>query len=87
LFALALQKVERMQQSLHLLGAPATNQHIVFVDEEEEAETFDPARHFDTAPELLERAYNRPRLQQLTDAAAVSGGGGEAAAATSRLEK
>ena len=29
---------------------------------------FDPAKHFDTAPELMSRSYNRPTLQQLTSA-------------------
>jgi U3 small nucleolar RNA-associated protein 11 len=75
-----------MQQSLHLIGAPQTNQHVVFVDDEEEAERFDPARHFDTAPELLDRSYNRPRLSQLADGQTVTGGG-EAAAAAARVEK
>ena len=57
-----------------------------FADGEEEAEQFDAARHFDTAPELLGRAYNRPRLSQLADARAVSAGEG-AAAAVARIEK
>ena len=81
-----MQKVERMQQSLHMIGAPAANQHVVFVDGEEEAQAFDPARHFDTAPELLDRSYNRPRLAQLADAQAVSAGEAAAAAVT-RLDK
>lgn len=75
-----------MQQSLHMIGAPAANQHVVFVDDEEEAEQFDPAQHFDTVPELLDRSYNRPRLSQLADAQAVSAGEA-AAAAVARLEK
>lgn len=79
-------KVERMQQSLHLIGAPAANKHVVFVDDEEEAQQFDPARHFDTAPELLDRSYNRPRLEQLADARATSAGEA-AAAAVARIEK
>ena len=82
----AMQKVERMQQSLHLIGAPAANKHVVFVDDEEEAQQFDPARHFDTAPELLDRSYNRPRLEQLADARATSAGEA-AAAAVARIEK
>ena len=78
--------MERLQQSLHLIGAPAANRHTVFVDDEEEAQAFDPAAHFDTAPELLDRQFNRPRLSQLADAKAVSAGEG-AAAAVKRLEK
>lgn len=81
------QKVERMQQSLHLIGAPAANQHVVFVDEDEEAERFDAARHFDTASELLERSYNRPRLAQLANAQAVSGAAEGAARTVAQLEK
>jgi len=73
-----------MQQSLHLIGAPAANRHVVFVDDEEAAQAFDPAQHFDTAPELLDRSYNRPRVAQLADAQAVSAG---AAAAAARAEK
>ena len=80
------QKVERLQQSLHLIGAPAANRHIVFVDDEKEAQRFDAAAHFDTAPELLDRQFNRPRLSQLADARAVSAGEG-AAAAVKRIEK
>ena len=82
--------MERLQQSLHLIGAPAANRHVVFVDDEAEAARFDAAAHFDTAPELLERTFNRPRLAQLADAGAVStskGSGGDAAAAVARIEK
>ncbi|KAF9165090.1 UTP11-like, U3 small nucleolar ribonucleoprotein [Actinomortierella ambigua] len=39
--------------------------HIVFVDNEEELKTFDAAKHFDTAPELVHRKFNRPRKDQL----------------------
>ncbi|KAG0071882.1 UTP11-like, U3 small nucleolar ribonucleoprotein [Linnemannia elongata] len=39
--------------------------HIVFVDTEEEVKTFDAAKHFDTAPELVHRKFNRPRTSQL----------------------
>ncbi|GJJ75543.1 U3 small nucleolar RNA-associated protein 11 [Entomortierella parvispora] len=46
--------------------------HIVFVDTEEEVKTFDPAKHFDTAPELVHRKFNRPRTSQLKREVAVS---------------
>ena len=68
-----------------MIGAPAANRHVVFVEGGEEERQFDAALHFDTAPELLGRAHNRPRLAQLADAQAVSGG--EAAATVARLEK
>lgn len=80
------QKAERLAGSLHLIGAPAANRHTVFVDDDEAAQAFDPASHFDTAPELLGRQYNRPRLGQLADARATSAGEG-AATAVARLEK
>ncbi|KAF9179264.1 UTP11-like, U3 small nucleolar ribonucleoprotein [Haplosporangium sp. Z 767] len=46
--------------------------HIVFVDTEEEVKTFDPVKHFDTAPELLHRKFNRPRTEQLKKELSVS---------------
>ena len=68
-------KVERLQESLHLIGATAAQRrHVVFVDDDEEAKKFNPEEHFDTPAELLDRAYNRPRKAQLDDAATVSGG-------------
>ncbi|KAJ1660437.1 hypothetical protein IWQ61_000654 [Dispira simplex] len=49
---------------------PSTSQpkHTVFVDNEEELEKFDPAKYFDTVPELTSRTFNRPRLHQLETA-------------------
>ena len=75
-----------MQQSLHLLGAPAAGRHTVFVEDEEEAQRFDPAAYFDTPAELLGRAFNRPRTAQLADPAAVSAGP-DAPALAARMEK
>ncbi|KAF8977462.1 UTP11-like, U3 small nucleolar ribonucleoprotein [Entomortierella lignicola] len=46
--------------------------HIVFVDKEEEVKSFDPAKHFDTAPELIHRKFNRPRTEQLKKELAIS---------------
>lgn len=80
------QKVERMQQSLHLLGAPPSNQHTVFVEDEDEAKTFDPAQYFDTPAELLDRSFNRPRAAQLADPAAVSAGA-DAPRVAARMER
>ncbi|CAG8512614.1 6108_t:CDS:2 [Funneliformis mosseae] len=40
-------------------------QHIIFVDTPKEAKTFDPAKHFDTLPELVNRKFNRPRIETL----------------------
>ncbi|KAF9107414.1 UTP11-like, U3 small nucleolar ribonucleoprotein [Mortierella sp. GBA35] len=46
-------------------AAAKPKNHIVFVDSEEAVKTFDPAKHFDTAPELVHRKFNRPRTSQL----------------------
>jgi U3 small nucleolar RNA-associated protein 11 len=59
------QKVERLKGELHFLVDQPRNTHTVFVDEEAEATAFNPAQHFDTAPELAARAYNRPRKETL----------------------
>uniref|UniRef100_A0AC35F6C7 U3 small nucleolar RNA-associated protein 11 n=1 Tax=Panagrolaimus sp. PS1159 TaxID=55785 RepID=A0AC35F6C7_9BILA len=53
-------KIEKLQSTLHLTDASVTpNQHIVFVDDEEEARNFDPAEYFNTDPEFLGRRFNR----------------------------
>ena len=58
----APQKAAKLQSSLHFLGAKRQNTHIVFVDGKEKLQSFDAAKHFDTAPELVDRAFNRPRV-------------------------
>jgi U3 small nucleolar RNA-associated protein 11 len=70
--------MEKLQDSLHFIdqGEPAQtrrNKHIVFMDSEKDAKKFDVARHLDTAPELIHRTFNRPRLETLkqTDLDAV----------------
>ena len=46
---------------------PRQNNHTLFFDsdDEEEMNDFDAAKHFDTAPELVERTHNRQRTDQL----------------------
>lgn len=39
--------------------------HIIFVDDDEEAESFNAAEYFDTLPELVSRRYNRLRSGDL----------------------
>jgi U3 small nucleolar RNA-associated protein 11 len=70
--------MEKLQDSLHFIdqGEPAPtrrNKHIVFMDSEKDAKKFDVVRHLDTAPELVHRTFNRPRLETLkqTDLDAV----------------
>lgn len=59
-------KAQRLQESLHLLDhAQKQHKHTIFVDSTFEANHFDAARHFDTAPELISRSFNRPRLSQI----------------------
>lgn len=75
-------KLEQLKTGLHLLlsgdcALPAglQGQHTVFVDTAEEVANFDPAVHFDTAPALVDRAFNRPRLAALTQTAMAPGPG------------
>jgi U3 small nucleolar RNA-associated protein 11 len=59
-------KVQKLRAGLHMLGAerPAGS-HTIFVKSKKDLKSFDPATHFDTAPELADRAFNRPRLETL----------------------
>lgn len=53
---------------LDVAAAPptgTTSSHVVFVGSKRKVETFDPVKHFDTAPELVGRAFNRPRVETL----------------------
>lgn len=63
--AVDLRKAEKLTAGLHFLDAPAANKHTVFVDDDQQLQSFDPAEHFDTPAELLARAYNRPRKDAL----------------------
>lgn len=60
-------KIERMKAELHLLDADSKqkNKHTFFVDSNKEVQSFDLATHLNTAPELVDRVYNRPTLQTL----------------------
>eukprot|EP00197_Chlamydomonas_leiostraca_P003099 CAMPEP_0202869552 /NCGR_PEP_ID=MMETSP1391-20130828/12519_1 /ASSEMBLY_ACC=CAM_ASM_000867 /TAXON_ID=1034604 /ORGANISM="Chlamydomonas leiostraca, Strain SAG 11-49" /LENGTH=251 /DNA_ID=CAMNT_0049549887 /DNA_START=127 /DNA_END=879 /DNA_ORIENTATION=+ len=66
------EKVDALRESLHFIGAPATNRHVVFVDEAKEAKAFDPAAYFNTPKELLGRTFNRPKAEALEEAATVA---------------
>lgn len=66
-----MQKIERLQASLHLVGAPPTNKHTVFVDDEEQQQSFEPSQYFDTDPDLVGRAFNRPKKETLESAQIV----------------
>lgn len=58
-------KIEKLKNNLHMIGDDVPRSHKVFVDTPEEVENFDLASHFDTAPELVDRAFNRPRKETL----------------------
>jgi U3 small nucleolar RNA-associated protein 11 len=61
-------KIEKLQSNLHFidpLSSSEKRKHTIFVDTPEEADTFDAARYFDTLPDLVGRAFNRPRLSDL----------------------
>ncbi|KAI9256517.1 small-subunit processome [Phascolomyces articulosus] len=47
------------------ISKPKKSNHIVFVDSKEQAKAFDPAKHLDTLPELVNRKFNRPRIATL----------------------
>jgi U3 small nucleolar RNA-associated protein 11 len=63
--AVDLRKAEKLTAGLHFLEAPTASRHTVFVDDAAQLKNFDLARHFDTAPELADRAFNRPRTAAL----------------------
>ncbi|RLN87044.1 hypothetical protein BBJ28_00020294 [Nothophytophthora sp. Chile5] len=63
--AVDLRKAEKLNRGLHFVDAPKGNQHTLFVDNGAEVDAFDVAEHFDTAPELADRAFNRIRKADL----------------------
>ncbi|XP_073526694.1 probable U3 small nucleolar RNA-associated protein 11 [Phyllobates terribilis] len=60
-------KIERLKSELHLLDAEEKpkNIHTFFCDSKKEVRNFDLAERLNTAPELLDRVYNRPTLETL----------------------
>ncbi|XP_028281635.1 putative U3 small nucleolar RNA-associated protein 11 [Parambassis ranga] len=60
-------KIERLKGELHLLDAEnkQKNKHTYFVDTKKEVQSFNLAKHLDTAPELVDRVFNRPTLKTL----------------------
>ncbi|GMT37702.1 hypothetical protein PFISCL1PPCAC_28999 [Pristionchus fissidentatus] len=59
-------KIDEMKSGLHLADSTAGgSKHTVFVDDEEQARSFDPCEYLDTDEALLGRAFNRPKGDQL----------------------
>jgi U3 small nucleolar RNA-associated protein 11 len=63
--AIDTRKIEKLKNNLHMIGDVTPKTHNIFVDTVEEAKNFDVVSHFDTAPELVDRTYNRPRKETL----------------------
>lgn len=62
-----VKKIERLKAELHLLdveGKPK-NTHVFFCDTKKEVRNFDLAERLNTAPELVDRVFNRPTLETL----------------------
>lgn len=62
-----VKKIERLKGELHLLDAESKpkNKHTFFVDSKKEVHSFNLVDHLNTAPELVDRVYNRPTLETL----------------------
>ncbi|KAG9414136.1 UTP11-like, U3 small nucleolar ribonucleoprotein [Aphanomyces cochlioides] len=60
-----LAKASKLSASTHFIDAEKRNTHQIFVDSVDEVRSFDPAQHFDTLPELVDRASNRLRKRDL----------------------
>ncbi len=74
MYSLSPQKVAKLKSSLHFLDAAPGNTHTVFVDTDAEALAFSGAEYLGTAPELVGRTFNRPRLDKLAEAPVQVGG-------------
>ncbi|XP_076016909.1 putative U3 small nucleolar RNA-associated protein 11 [Genypterus blacodes] len=60
-------KIERLKGELHLLttGRKQTNKHTFYVESKKQVQSFNLAKHLNTAPQLVDRVYNRPTLHTL----------------------
>ncbi|XP_075706643.1 putative U3 small nucleolar RNA-associated protein 11 [Rhinoderma darwinii] len=60
-------KIERLKSELHLLDAEdkPKNTHTFFCETKKDVRNFDLAERLNTAPELVDRVYNRPTLETL----------------------
>eukprot|EP00038_Savillea_parva_P008887 m.179825 g.179825 ORF g.179825 m.179825 type:complete len:258 (-) comp14868_c0_seq1:69-842(-) len=72
-------KIDRAKESLPLLSEASEtskllqNKHTVFLESRKEVKKFDSASYFETAPELVGRKFNRPKVKDLESGAAVLG--------------
>jgi len=72
-------KAERLQKDLHLMLDKPVNRHTIFLNSEEAAAKFSPAKHFGTDKRLAGRAYNRIRKTTLAGSNSDGRGGGVSA--------
>ena len=79
-------KAEQLRQNLHMIGENAPRQHKIFVEGSSELESFDVAKHFDTAPELVNRYFNRPRTEAIEKMIQDTNRGSTTAAEMVKLE-
>eukprot|EP00833_Pecoramyces_ruminatium_P002813 jgi/Orpsp1_1/1176845/evm.model.c7180000059228.1 len=72
-------KIEKLKNTIHFIennkdeenndsNETTKAKHTIFVEDEEEAKNFDPAKHFNTYPELLSRKFNRPTKEIIKSA-------------------
>jgi U3 small nucleolar RNA-associated protein 11 len=58
-------KAEQLRNDLHMIGDKIPRKHKIFVDDTSSLDTFDVAKHFNTAPELVDRAFNRISTEKI----------------------
>ncbi|RPA80606.1 U3 small nucleolar RNA-associated protein 11 [Ascobolus immersus RN42] len=63
-------KIEKLEEAVQFMGLAKPQKgeprkHTVFTEDVDEAKKFDPAQFFGTHESLLDRSFNRPRLDQL----------------------
>ena len=66
-------RIHRLCESLHMIGERQSLVHKVFVDNTDEVERFDPVEHFQTTANLVNRSFNRPKLNSLGGIVTVQG--------------
>lgn len=66
-----MKKIERLQAQLHMTDAPQLNKRIVFVEDDEEARSFDTAEYLQCPPIAVAHGSAHVRTQHLKEAAVV----------------
>lgn len=80
-------KARKMKENLHMIGEGEPKRHRIFVDDVETLEKFDPAEHFNTEPELVDRAFNRITKDKLKNDPAIANVKVKAVKRASRLRE